>query len=103
MLQVLLALRADAWLHAYGDPQSEQDDRSKLKSRRIQLRNRLVKGMVAGQSLLSCRQAIAGFRSKPAFKTLDQVVVGLISNNLCVEGACAASRLAGVSVDSRGN
>lgn len=58
---VLLALRADAWLHAHGDPDS-------LQGRAIKTRIRAAffgdaddwKGMVAGQSLLATRQAIAG-------------------------------------------
>ncbi len=61
LTEVLTALRADAWLHAHGDVQSEQ-------GRSIKARIRAAfygdaddwKGMVAGQSLLACKQAIAG-------------------------------------------
>jgi hypothetical protein len=58
---VLTALRADAWLHAYGDVLSEQG-----RSIKAQIRDAFYgdaddwKGMVVGQSLLACRQAIAG-------------------------------------------
>jgi hypothetical protein len=59
MLQVLQALRADAWLHAYGDPQSEQGRQIKAQIRAaFNCETDSWKGMVAGQ--LSCRQAIAG-------------------------------------------
>jgi hypothetical protein len=56
------ALRADAWLHAHGDPASPQGRQIKR-----QIRDAFYgdaddwKGMVAGQSLLATRQAIAGF------------------------------------------
>ncbi len=61
MPQVLQALRADAWLHAYGDPQSEQGRQIKAQIRAaFNCETDSWKGMVAGQSLLSCRQAIAG-------------------------------------------
>jgi hypothetical protein len=63
VLAVLQALRADAWLHAHGDPLS--DEGRKIKS---QIRTAFYgdaddwKGMVAGQSLLTCRQALTGLR-----------------------------------------
>ena len=61
MPQVLQALRADAWLHAYGDPQSEQGRQIKAQIRAaFNCETDSWKGMVVGQSLLSCRQAIAG-------------------------------------------
>jgi hypothetical protein len=61
LTQVMRALRADAWLHARGDPLS--DDGRAIKT---QIRAAFYgdaddwKGMVAGQSLLACKQAIAG-------------------------------------------
>jgi hypothetical protein len=63
VLAVLQALRADAWLHAYGDPLS--DEGRKIKT---QIRAAFYgdaddwKGMVAGQSLLTCRQALAALQ-----------------------------------------
>jgi hypothetical protein len=59
--EVFGAVRADAWLHGYGDPASPEG--RVIKS---QIRAAFYgdaddwKGMVAGQSLLSCREAIAG-------------------------------------------
>lgn len=59
--EVLLALRADAWLHAHGDPASPLG-----RALKAQMRQAFYgdaddwKGMVAGQSLLLCRQALAG-------------------------------------------
>jgi len=61
VFEVLAALRGDAWLHARNDLNSPQ-------ARAIKARMREAfygdaddwKGMVAGQSLLACRQAIAG-------------------------------------------
>ncbi|WP_197507797.1 MULTISPECIES: M14 family metallopeptidase [Methylosinus] len=61
LFEVLQALRADAWLHAHGDPRSDE-------GRRIEDRMRAAfyketdfwKGMVAGQSLAAIRRAIAG-------------------------------------------
>jgi len=61
ILDVLLALRADAWLHAYGDVRSGEGAAIKQ-----QIRDAFYgdaddwKGMVAGQSLLATRQALAG-------------------------------------------
>jgi len=63
VLAVLQALRADAWLHAHGDMASTQD-----KAIKQQLRDSFYgdaddwKGMVAGQSLLACRQALTGLQ-----------------------------------------
>ena len=60
-MTVLNALRADAWLHAHGDLQSEQG-----KAIKAQIRDAFYgdaddwKGMVAGQSLLAVKQALAG-------------------------------------------
>jgi hypothetical protein len=61
--QVLLALRADAWLYAHGNVDS-------TLGHAIQAQMRAAfygdaddwKGMVAGQSLLLCRQAVAGLQ-----------------------------------------
>jgi hypothetical protein len=61
IMEVLLALRADAWLHAHGDLASPQGQAIKA-----QIRTAFYgdaddwKGMVAGQALLACKQAIAG-------------------------------------------
>jgi len=61
VMEVLGALRADAWLHAHGDLASPQGREIKR-----QMRDAFFgdaddwKGMVAGQSLLACRQAIRG-------------------------------------------
>ncbi len=62
--EVMSAVRADAWLHAQNDLASDQ-----AKAIKGQVRNAFYgdaddwKGMVAGQSLLACRQAIAGLQS----------------------------------------
>ena len=61
LIEVLTALRADAWLHAYGDLTSTQG-----RTIKAQVRDAFYgdsddwKGMVAGQSLLAIRQAITG-------------------------------------------
>jgi Protein of unknown function (DUF2817) len=61
VLEVLDALRADAWVHSHGDPSSATG-----KAIKTQIRNAFYgdapdwKGMIAGQALLACRQAIAG-------------------------------------------
>lgn len=63
LAEVLLALRADAWLHVHGDLGAP-------KGRAIKQRMRDAfygdandwKGMVAGQSMLACRQALMGLR-----------------------------------------
>jgi hypothetical protein len=60
LMDVLFALRADAWLYAHGDPLSPAAD-----AIRAQVRHAFYgdaddwKGMVAGQSLLATRQALA--------------------------------------------
>ena len=60
-MTVLNALRADAWLHAHGDPMNEQG-----RAIKAQIRDAFYgdaddwKGMVAGQSLLAVKQALAG-------------------------------------------
>ncbi len=61
LVEVLTALRADAWLHAHGEVASPVGQAIKA-----QVRDAFYgdaddwKGMVAGQSLLAIRQAIAG-------------------------------------------
>jgi hypothetical protein len=58
---VVLALRADAWLHAYGDPTSSEATPIKAAIRSAFYGDADDwKGMVAGQSLLATRQAVAG-------------------------------------------
>ena len=58
---VMNALRADAWLHAYGDPASEA-----ARPIKAEIRDAFYgdtdgwKGMIAAQGLLATRQAIAG-------------------------------------------
>ena len=55
------ALRADCWLHAHGDPQADAAKPIKKQIRRAFYGDRDDwKGMVAGQSLLAVRQALAG-------------------------------------------
>jgi hypothetical protein len=64
--QVLQALRADAWLHAHGDPRSEGGQQIKAQMRAAFYgETDFWKGMVAGQSLLACRQALAGLSLQP--------------------------------------
>lgn len=59
--ETLNALRADAWLHARGDPASPQGAEIKRAIRAAFYGDTDAwKGMVAGQSLLACRQAIKG-------------------------------------------
>lgn len=61
--EVLGALRADAWLHVYGDLASEQGRQIKQQIRSAFYGDTEAwKGMVAGQSLLACRQAVAGLK-----------------------------------------
>ena len=61
LMKVLLAVRADAWLHAYGDLGSPQG-----RAIKTQMRDAFYgdaddwKGMVAGQSLIAIRQALTG-------------------------------------------
>jgi hypothetical protein len=60
VLEVLLALRADAWLHTHGDPRSEAGKRisSQLKSV-FHSDEPLWQGMALGQGLASCQAALA--------------------------------------------
>ena len=65
LAEVFLALRADAWLHAYGDPLSPEGQVIKAQIRAAFYGDADDwKGMVAGQSLAACRQAIAGLSRK---------------------------------------
>jgi hypothetical protein len=65
LMEVLTALRADAWLHANGDLESRR-----ARAIKAQVRDAFYgdaddwKGMVAGQSLLATRQAIAGLAGR---------------------------------------
>jgi hypothetical protein len=64
--QTHFALRADAWLHAHGDPGSPEGNAIKSLMRAAFYGDADDwKGMVAGQSLLACRQALAGLASAP--------------------------------------
>ena len=59
-MSVLQALRADAWLHAHGDPMNAQGRRIKAEIRDAFYGDADDwKGMVAGQSLLAIKQALA--------------------------------------------
>ncbi len=61
--EVFLALRADAWLHAYGDPASPGGQAIKALIRAAFYGDADDwKGMVIGQSLTACRQALAGLK-----------------------------------------
>ena len=61
LAESFLALRADAWLHAYGDPLSPQGQEIKALIRAAFYGDADDwKGMVVGQSLTACRQAIRG-------------------------------------------
>lgn len=63
VMDVLNALRADAWLHAHGDVRSPAG-----RDMKKQIRDAFYgdaddwKGMIAGQSLLTCREALAGLQ-----------------------------------------
>jgi Protein of unknown function (DUF2817) len=63
ILEVLQALRVDAWLHAYGDVNSELGVAIKRQVRAaFYCESDFWKGMIAGQSLTTCHQAIAALR-----------------------------------------
>jgi hypothetical protein len=61
---VMNAVRADAWLHAYGDPASPEG-----RAIKAEVRNAFFgdaddwKGMIVGQSLLAVRQALKGLKA----------------------------------------
>lgn len=61
--EVFYALRADAWLHAYGDPTGPEAAPIKTQIRAAFYGDADDwKGMVAGQSLTATRQAVAGLQ-----------------------------------------
>jgi hypothetical protein len=61
IMAMLNALRADAWLHAHGDPLSPVGRAIKSELRGVFFdESEEWKGMVAGQSLLATRQAVRG-------------------------------------------
>jgi hypothetical protein len=61
LAEVFLALRADAWLHAYGDPTAPGAAPIKALVRAAFYGDADDwKGMVCGQSLAATRQAVAG-------------------------------------------
>ena len=61
VLEVLEALRADAWLHSHGDPDSDVGRLIKAQIRKAFYADVAEwKGMIASQALLACRQAVAG-------------------------------------------
>ncbi len=61
IMAVMLALRADAWLHAHGDPASPMGQAIKAKVRDAFYGDADDwKGMIAGQSLIAIRQALTG-------------------------------------------
>ncbi|THD57444.1 DUF2817 domain-containing protein, partial [Phenylobacterium sp.] len=63
-MAVLNALRADAWLHAYGDPRSPEGQGIKAEVRDAFFTDADDwKGMIAGQSLLATRQALKGLKT----------------------------------------
>ena len=63
---VLDALRADAWLHAHGEPLSPQGAEIRAQVRGAFYGDRADwKGMVAGQSMLAIRQALSGLQLAP--------------------------------------
>jgi len=64
MDQVLLAICADCWLHRCGDPSSQIGQTIKQQIRAaFYVDTNEWKGMVLGQSILACRQAISGLLS----------------------------------------
>ena len=64
--EVALALRADAWLHAYGDPRSDDAKPIKAALRAVFHSDDLLwQGMALGQGLAACQAAVAGLRSVP--------------------------------------
>jgi hypothetical protein len=63
LMAVLNAVRADAWLHAYGDPLSPEGRLIKAEVRGAFFGDADDwKGMIAGQSLLATRQALKGLK-----------------------------------------
>jgi hypothetical protein len=63
VMDVLNSLRADAWLHAHGDVRSAEGRRIKQEVRDAFYGDTDDwKGMVAGQSLMACREALKGLQ-----------------------------------------
>jgi Protein of unknown function (DUF2817) len=61
--EVALALRADAWLHAHGDPLSDQAKPIKAMIRgAFHSDDPVWQGMALGQGLAGCRAALGGLR-----------------------------------------
>ncbi len=59
--RVLEALRADAWLHAHGDPRAPEAEAIRRQVRAaFYVDTDAWRGMVVGQAMLACRQALAG-------------------------------------------
>jgi len=64
--EVLQALRADAWLHAYGNPASEVGDSIRQQMRRaFFIDEDFWKGMIVAQTLTAFREALAGLSTQP--------------------------------------
>jgi hypothetical protein len=64
VLEVLNAVRADNWLHAYGDPLSPEGRVIKAEVRDAFFGDADDwKGLIAGQSLLATRQALKGLKA----------------------------------------
>ncbi|MFL6577776.1 MAG: M14 family metallopeptidase [Povalibacter sp.] len=62
---VLDALRADNWLHAYGDPQSPSAHAIKAAIfSAFYTDSDMWRGMVLGQSLLACNEALTGLQMR---------------------------------------
>ena len=60
-MEVVEAVRADAWLHAHGDPLSPAGQAIKRQIRDAFYEDTDIwRGMVLGQSLQACRQAVTG-------------------------------------------
>jgi len=64
--EVALALRADAWLHAYGDPLSLEGKRIQRQMREAFHSDDLVwQGMALGQGLAACQAALGEMSQEP--------------------------------------
>jgi hypothetical protein len=65
--EVALALRADAWLHAYGDPLSPEGRRIQRQMREAFHSDDLIwQGMALGQGLAACQAALGELRQAVA-------------------------------------
>jgi len=64
-LEVLHALRADAWLHAHGDPASDIGESIQQQTRRaFFIDEDFWKGMIVAQTLTAFREALIGLSSQ---------------------------------------